>query len=358
MESSLFDYALTPDRIAQSPATRRDASKLLVVDRLTGVTSHHVFSDLPDLLPTGSQLFRNVAAVLKARIHAYLPTGGKVECLLLHPGETPEVWWCLLKPGRKLPRGKTFRLEGIFSAEVLQKNEDGQCLVQFDCEEGRTVQDLAEDVGQLPLPPYIERGENALQTTEDAERYQTVYANPTEKIAAAAPTAGLHFTEKLLTDLQARGFLFHDLLLRVGLGTFKPIQTERLEEHLMHSEAYTIPPGTLAALQKDFTGPRVAIGTTSVRTIEDALRKLPTRTTKEQGFESEASLFLYPPEKFMGVDALITNFHLPRSTLLCLVSAFLTPGSIDGIEWLKKIYTEALQKGYRFYSYGDAMLIL
>ena len=358
MDTSLFDYELPPDRIAQSPATRRDASKLLVVDRLTGMTSHHVFSDLPDLLPSGSQLFRNVAAVLKARIHANLPTGGKVECLLLHPGETPETWWCLLKPGRKLQCGKTFGLEGIFSATVLQKNEDGQCLVQFDCEEGRTVQDLAEDVGQLPLPPYIDRSEDTLQAAEDSERYQTVYANPAQKVAAAAPTAGLHFTEKLLADLKAREFLFHDLLLRVGLGTFKPIQTERLEEHPMHSEAYSIPPGTLSALQEDVPGPRVAIGTTSVRTIEDALRKLPNQTGKTQAFESEASLFLYPPEKFMGVDALITNFHLPRSTLLCLVSAFLTPESTDGIEWLKKIYTEALQKGYRFYSYGDAMLIL
>ncbi|MBT6958545.1 MAG: tRNA preQ1(34) S-adenosylmethionine ribosyltransferase-isomerase QueA [Opitutae bacterium] len=358
MDTNLFDYELPPVRIAQSPATRRDASKLLVVNRLKGETSHHVFSELPDLLPTGSQLFRNVAAVLKARIHANLPTGGKVECLLLHPGENSRIWWCLVKPGRKLQPGKTFGLKGIFSATIQQKDENGQCLVQFDYKEGRTVQELAEDVGQLPLPPYINRSNDPRQAKEDNERYQTVYANPATKVAVAAPTAGLHFTQKLLTNLENRGFSFHDLLLHVGLGTFKPIQTEKLEEHPMHSEAYSIPPGTLAAMQQDAQRPRVAIGTTCVRTIEDALRKLPNKMVKTESFGSEASLFLYPPENFMGVDALITNFHLPRSTLLCLVAAFLTPGSIDGIKWLKKIYTEALKKGYRFYSYGDAMLIL
>jgi len=159
--------------------------------------------------------------------------------------------------------------------------------------------------------------------------------------------------------MQARGFSFHDLLLRVGLGTFKPIQVDTLEEHAMHSELYKIPGDTFLEIQKKEGGPRVSVGTTSARTIEDALRRKATGQAPETGaFSAKANLFLYPPEEFLGVDALITNFHLPRSTLLCLVSAFLTPGSTDGIEWLKKIYGEALREGYRFYSYGDAMLIL
>jgi len=356
MDTSLFDYELPPEQIAQVPADRRDASRLLVVNRQSGKIEHTVFREIGNFLPDGARLFRNEAAVLRARILAKLPTGGKVECLLLHPGETGNCWWCLLKPGRKLPAGREFGLEGLFTAKVLEKNEDGQCLVQFDCEGGRTVEDLTEVIGQLPLPPYIARagGENK---PEDLERYQTVYANPAKRVAAAAPTAGLHFTEELIGELKGKGFTFHDLVLHVGLGTFRPIQVEKLQEHAMHSETYSIGSDVLQELQKPDAGPRVAIGTTSVRTIEDALRKLGEKTI-EGNFSSEASLFLYPPAEFLGVDAMITNFHLPRSTLLCLISAFLTPGKTEGIAWMKEIYAEALSEGYRFYSYGDAMLIL
>ncbi len=357
MDTRLFEYDLPPERIAQAPEGRRDESRLLVVNRETGTLAHHVFRELPDLLPPGSRLFRNVAAVMKARIHASLPSGGKVECLLLHPGETPQKWWCLLKPGRKLPPGRTFGITNIFSAEVIQKNDDGQCLVRFSCEDGRAVDDLAEKVGQVPLPPYIVRDGNDELDALDSRRYQTIYADTEKKIAAAAPTAGLHFSAGLLQELEQAGFGFHDLLLRVGLGTFKPIQAERLEDHAMHTEEYEVPEGTLRALLDKDAGTRVAVGTTGVRTIEDALGKLQPGKP-HSSFRSEASLFIYPPATFNGVDALITNFHLPRSTLLCLVSAFLSPGNTDGIGWLKKIYAEALQKGYRFYSYGDAMLIL
>ena len=357
MDTSLFDYELPQDQIAQAPAQKRDESRLLVVDRQTGQLHHTIFREIGEWLPEGSRLFRNVAAVLRARILAKLPTGGKVECLLLHPGETPEQWWCLLKPGRKLPPGRTFGLEGHFTAEVLEKGGDGQCLVRFQCAGGLSVVDLAEEIGQLPLPPYIARegGENR---PEDKKRYQTVYADTTQRVAAAAPTAGLHFTEELISQLEDKGHEFHDLLLRVGLGTFRPIQAEQLEDHPMHSESYTIGKGALDALRVGKAGgTRVAIGTTSVRTIEDTLRK-DSDTPVSAPFTSEANLFLYPPTEFLGVDALVTNFHLPRSTLLCLVSAFLTPGKTDGIQWLKEIYAEALDKGYRFYSYGDAMLIL
>lgn len=356
MDTSLFDYELPPEQIAQVPADRRDASRLLVVNRESGSIEHSVFREIGNFLPAGSRLFRNEAAVLRARILAKLPTGGKMECLLLHPGEIGNGWWCLLKPGRKLPVGREFGLEGLFSAKVLEKNEDGQCLVQFDCEAGRTVEDLTEKIGHLPLPPYIARdgGEN---NPEDLERYQTVYANPEKRVAAAAPTAGLHFTEDLIRSLKSQGFTFHDLVLHVGLGTFRPIQVEKLEEHAMHSETYSIGADVLKELKNRHAGPRVAVGTTSVRTIEDTLRKVGDQDPSGT-FSSEASLFLYPPAEFLGVDAMITNFHLPRSTLLCLISAFLTPGKTEGIEWMKEIYAEALSEGYRFYSYGDAMLIL
>ena len=356
MDTALFDYELPPEQIAQAPADRRDASRLLVVNRNTGKIEHTVFREIGDYLPKGSRLFRNVAAVLRARILAKLPTGGKVECLLLHPGESDSCWWCLLKPGRKLQVGKVFGLEGLFSAKVLKKNEDGQCLVQFSCEDGRTVEDLTEEIGQLPLPPYIARegGENK---PEDLERYQTVYADPTKRVAAAAPTAGLHFTEELMAELNSQGFTFHDLVLHVGLGTFRPIQVDQLENHAMHTETYSIGFEILSELRNPEAGPRVAVGTTSVRTIEDALRKVGEQKVSEN-FSSQARLFLYPPAEFLGVDAMITNFHLPRSTLLCLISAFLTPGKTDGIDWMKEIYAEALSEGYRFYSYGDAMLIV
>jgi S-adenosylmethionine:tRNA ribosyltransferase-isomerase len=357
MDTSLFDYELPKGQIAQAPAQNRDDSKLLVVDRKSGKLEHRVFREIGDWLPARSRLFRNVAAVLRARIIGKLQTGGKVECLLLHPGETPENWWCLLKPGKKLPTGRTFGLEGHFIAEILEKNEDGQCLVRFQCEKGQSVAGLAEEIGELPLPPYIAR-KNCTNTPEDKERYQTVYADPEQKVAAAAPTAGLHFTMGLIDELEAQGFRFHDLLLRVGLGTFRPIQADTLEEHQMHSESYTIGQAALDALREGVEGgTRVAVGTTSVRTIEDTLRK-DAESKVSAPFTSEANLFLYPPAEFLGVDALVTNFHLPRSTLLCLVSAFLTPGQTDGIQWLKEIYSEALAKGYRFYSYGDAMLIL
>ena len=355
MDTELFDYELPPEQIAQVPARHRDQSRLLCVNRESGEISHHIFRELPNLLPKGSRLFRNVASVLKARLSANLPTGGKVECLLLNPAQTPEEWWCLLKPGRKLQPGRTFKVKNRFTAEVLEKNEDGQSLVRFKCENDRAIDEIAEELGKLPLPPYIGRQSEP----QDTERYQTVYADHQHKIAAAAPTAGLHFTERLVSEMQAQGFAFHDLLLRVGLGTFKPIQSKKLEDHPMHSELYKISEATFLEIQNDKGAPRVAVGTTSVRTIEDALRKKAKEGTSLTGaFSSEANLFLYPPEEFLGVDALITNFHLPRSTLLCLVSAFLTPRSTDGIEWLKKIYAEALREGYRFYSYGDAMLIL
>jgi S-adenosylmethionine:tRNA ribosyltransferase-isomerase len=227
--------------------------------------------------------------------------------------------------------------------------------VRFGSPTGATVADAANRAGDIPLPPYIERPDSS-RREEDRERYQTVYADPGRQVAVAAPTAGLHFTSGLLGQIRDRGVRTADLTLHVGLGTFRPIATEDVEAHRIHSEAYEIPAETQRALFPPLAGRRIAVGTTSARSIEDFLasHREPTGGTHV----AEASLFIYPPCAFRGVDALITNFHQPRSTLLCLVAAFLSPGSDDGISWLMEIYADAVSRRYRFFSYGDAMLIV
>jgi len=352
-----FDYALPSERIAQHPSDKRDASRLLVVDRQSRTLQHRTFSDLPDFLNTGDTLFRNNAAVLPARLSARRPTGGRVECFLLRRvGERPEVWDCLLKPGRRLGLGAIFHGPGeAFVGEVVAKHENGEVRVRFTTREGEDLASVAQLLGEVPLPPYIARAPGAFRA-EDRERYQTVYADRGRPVAVAAPTAGLHFTPELLARISERGVTTADLILHVGLGTFRPMATATVEAHPIHREPYEIPAATQAALFPPRNGRRVAVGTTSVRTIEDFLSKHPSASATSVG--DEAAVFLYPPCTFRGVDALVTNFHQPRSTLLCLVAAFLTPGSIDGIEWIRVIYNEAIRREYRFLSYGDAMLIL
>ncbi|MFZ5495182.1 MAG: tRNA preQ1(34) S-adenosylmethionine ribosyltransferase-isomerase QueA [Verrucomicrobiota bacterium] len=419
LATALFDYPLPERLIAQQPATRRDESRLLVVHRTTRVLEHRQFRDLPAYLRAGDTLFRNNAAVIPARLHATRPTGGQVECLLLRPATDPQVsglapqnrdewrassadasraastpqpnrsqvsasWWCLLRPGKKLPVGATFGLADAFTATVLEKTDDGLARVGFTTIGGDIVA-VANRIGEMPLPPYIAGHDSAEAHRLDRERYQTVYADRGHQVAAAAPTAGLHFTPELLAKIAAQGVAFADLTLHVGLGTFRPITTERVEDHAIHREVYEIPAATQRALFGT-GGRRIAVGTTSVRSIEDFLTKHPDghreastgsrgdpsnwiASSSRQGgiarndssgdnFVGEASIFIYPPRAFRGADALITNFHQPRSTLLCLVSAFLTPGSTDGIAWLKEIYAEAVAREYRFFSYGDAMLVL
>ena len=402
VKTELFDFPLPERLIAQQPAGRRDASRLLVVDRPAHALEHRHFGDLPGYLRAGDCLFRNTAAVIPARLQAVRPTGGQVECLLLRPsqslrptgrpgttaGDLPssalakDEWWCLLRPGKKLAVGSTFGRAGAFAATVREKTNDGLVRVAFETAEGDILA-VANRIGEMPLPPYIHRsrsplaGENPagdaepsaasrLRQTEeqdllDRERYQTVYADRAHQVAAAAPTAGLHFTPELLAGLAAQGVAFADLTLHVGLGTFRPIATEHIEDHAIHREIYELSPATRQAL---FTtkGRRIAVGTTSVRSIEDYLSTHPAPpapgSPPDSAHVAEAGIFIYPPRPFHGVDALITNFHQPRSTLLCLVAAFLTPGSTDGIGWLKEIYAEAVARDYRFLSYGDAMLIL
>ena len=362
MESSLFDYQLPEDRIAQEPLLRRDASKLMVVDRKSQQISHTVFSKIGEFLPSNTRFFRNNVAVLKARIFGSRPTGGKVECLLLQPTEDPLIWQCLLRPGKKVLSAGTFGAENEYHAEVLGLGENGDYRVRFYPVRNESVSELCERLGKMPLPPYIQRDISDPRYAKDIERYQTVYANYKKRVAVAAPTAGLHFTDELIHALESRGLTFYDLTLQIGIGTFQPIQTSNIQEHNIHNEWYEIPANTLTALRNPEIGPRVAIGTTSLRSIEDAFKRIQKdpdkHITASGSIQADADIFIYPPYRFKAVDALITNFHLPKSTLLCLVSAFLTPEKTTGIQWLLELYKKAIENNYRFYSYGDAMLIV
>lgn len=359
LAADLFDYPLPERLIAQTPAARRDASRLLVVHRATRTIEHRSFRDLPAYLQSGDTLFRNNAAVLPARLHAQRPTGGQVECFLLRPVDD-QTWRCLVKPGKKLPVSARFsHPANEFSGEIVGRETDGSAVVRFTTATGESITDVAQRLGAVPLPPYIARDvTDAAQRARDLERYQTVYADRARQVAVAAPTAGLHFTPELLATLAAQGVRTAEVTLHVGVGTFRPITTDTVEAHDIHREFYEIPATTQRALFPPLSGRRIAVGTTSVRTIEDFLATHSAPLPGESAHLAEAAIFIYPPRHFRGVDAVITNFHQPRSTLLCLVSAFLAPGSTDGIAWLREIYAEAIAREYRFLSYGDAMLIL
>ncbi len=352
---SLFDYDLPPSAIAQHPAQKRDHSRLMVVRRATRQVEHRHFYELPAILaalPRKALLFRNNARVIKARLFLQRPSGGKVELLLLRPSTSGFAWWCLAKPLKKITLGDTLLNASAPAATLREKSPSGEALFEFS----RDPLALSEEIGALPLPPYIARTDG--NEPEDNSRYQTVYAR--ERVAAAAPTAGLHFTPELLDTLRASGHRFLETTLHVGLDTFQPIKTPTIEEHRIHTETYSLSQEAASALTRRKQNPAeassdlyLAIGTTSLRAMEDYTRKgCPSELTQQ------ASLFVYPPQTITSADALITNFHLPRSTLLCLVSAFLTPDSLEGIAWIKDLYAGALARGYRFYSYGDAMLIL
>lgn len=352
-----FDYDLPPALIAQHPVAQRDTSRLLVIDRASHTIRHCRFSDLPSFLQAGDLMVRNTARVLPARIHARKNSGGQVECLLLYPTEDDTTWSALLKPGRRLKPGTRFGLPGHFEAEVIQKDSSGECRVRFLENAYGHVPGLAEAIGDMPLPPYVDRRENGpADQREDRERYQTVYARPDRTVAAAAPTAGLHFTSSIDQQLLTRGVQTAEIILHVGLGTFRPIESDRVEDHPMHAETYEIPAPTRDQLAADRNGRLVAIGTTSLRALE-AFRRSVDRL-EGPAWIDRTDLFIYPPAEFGLVNCLLTNFHLPKSTLLCLVAAFLCPGKTDGIPWLKEIYKTAVENNYRFLSYGDAMLIL
>jgi S-adenosylmethionine:tRNA ribosyltransferase-isomerase len=336
-----FDYHLPPELIAQRPTARRDASRLLVVERATQRLLHHVFSDLPDLLAPGDLLVVNDSRVRAARLRGTrLPGGGTVELLLLQQAG-PEEWLCLARPAKRLRLGTEVVFgQGQLRGTVQAVMEDGQRLVRF-IPVDRSLDALRAALGELPLPPYIHA------YPEDPERYQTVYAR--ELGSVAAPTAGLHFTSELLQRLAHKGVQAASVTLHVGLGTFKPVQTETIAAHRMHAEYGVLPAPTAAAIAATRRAGHhiVAVGTTAVRVLESA-----ALAGQMEGWSGWTDIFIYPGFQFQVCDALITNFHLPRSTLLMLVSAF------AGKPLIEQAYGEAVAQRYRFFSFGDAMLIL
>jgi S-adenosylmethionine:tRNA ribosyltransferase-isomerase len=323
-----YDYDLPPDRIAQTPVEPRDASRLMVVHRSTSAIEHRCFRDVLDYLAPGDLLVVNSSRVRAARLWGRKPTGGRVEVLLLKPqGEA--VWETLVSPGRRVPPGTRLAFDGGLAGEVLDRTAAGGRLVRFEGSE--SLDDLLESVGTAPL--------------EDRERYQTVYSRTLG--SAAAPTAGLHFTPETLAAATARGIGVAEVTLHIGLDTFRPVKTEDLDAHAMHAEWYEIS-GACKRAVDEAKGRVIAVGTTTVRALESSAQE---DGIVHQG-AAETRLFLRPGAQFRVVDAMVTNFHLPKSTLLMLVSAF------AGRELIMKAYREAVGSGYRFFSFGDAMLIL
>jgi len=345
-----FDYRLPPELIAQTPVEPRDASRLMVVDRRTGDVLHRHFRDLPGFLRSGDLLVHNESRVIPARLFARKLTGAKVEILLLRR-RADDTWETLVR-GKRVRAGVPLAvLDGPdgspvgAEAEVIEEGERGLRVLAFD----RPVLPLARDAGVTPLPPYIHR------PLEDAERYQTVYSRTPG--SAAAPTAGLHFTPGLLNQLRDSGVQSAFVTLHVGLDTFRPVHEDRVEDHLMHTEYCSLTSSVAEQVNGAKRAERriVAVGTTSVRVLESAAvgpQTPPARAGFVRPFDGATDLFIYPGYDFRVVDVLITNFHLPRSTLLMLVAAF------AGKELLDRAYAEAIKRRYRFYSFGDAMLIL
>ena len=346
-----FDYDL-PDRlIAQVPAEPRDSSRLMVLDRWTGGVSHHVFRDLPGLLSDGDMLVVNDTQVIPARFACRRATGGKVEGLLLRELEAGR-WETMLKGAGRCDIGEELGIEGDDGVRLVLREDLGGGVWRVELRPPVGAMDLLGRVGSTPLPPYIRRP-GPMDDAADRIAYQTAYA--ARPGAAAAPTAGLHFTDAALAELAERGVDRLAVTLHVGLGTFAPVKVDRLADHPMHAEWYEIDDaGAEAVTSARSAGRRiVAVGTTSVRVLESAASTGPLRACS-----GWTDLFIYPPREFRVVDVLLTNFHLPKSTLLMLVAAFCHPGGMDGVRMILDAYAEAVRRAYRFFSYGDAMLIL
>lgn len=341
MKTHDFYYDLPKERIAQTPVEPRDHSRLLVMDRFTGEMEHRHFYDIVDYLRPGDLLVINDSRVLPARLYGYKEdTGAHMELLLLEQKENM-VWECLAKPGKKAKPGvKLIFGDGLLTGEVVEVKEDGNRMVKFTCD--GNFYSVLDQIGQMPLPPYI------TEKLQDKERYQTVYSK--ELGSAAAPTAGLHFTPELMDKIRAMGVDFASVTLHVGLGTFRPVKAQEVAEHKMHSEHCLLPKETAEKILKaKANGGRViAVGTTSCRTLESVA----TFTGQIQPWEGYTDIFIYPGYEFKVLDGLITNFHLPESTLIMLVSAF------AGREHILHAYEEAVKLEYRFFSFGDACLFL
>jgi len=359
-----FNYDLPAELIAQQPPDRRDASRMLAVDRTGGRLEDSQFSRLPDFLSGNELIVFNNARVIPARlfgkrlgVHSQKPSRrtvrehltGNVEVFLTRRLEG-DIWEALVRPGKKMQVGEQVQFgEGELKAEILSRGELGIRTIRFASRNALSIEENLEALGHVPLPPYIDRPDEAT----DRQRYQTVYAR--RPGAVAAPTAGLHFTAEILEKLKAKGCELCEVTLDVGLGTFQPVHTETLEEHKIHSEAYEITPEVADKIRRAKSGSRpiLAVGTTVVRTLEDAAARTVAAGKGEllAAGRAEAEIFLLPGHKFRLVDKLLTNFHLPKSTLLALVSAF------AGREHILRAYRHAVAERYRFYSYGDCMLI-
>jgi S-adenosylmethionine:tRNA ribosyltransferase-isomerase len=342
-----YDYELPEELIAQEPIEPRDAARLMVVRRATHSIEHRIFRELPSLLDPGDLLIVNDSRVLPARLLGHRLTGGKVEILLVQPLEGTTVWLALARPARKLRPGETITIQPRdpqfaqpAPLRIRERRSGGQVIVELD----PGIAERLDAFGHVPLPPYIHR------PLSDPERYQTVYARHPGSVAA--PTAGLHFTERLLDELRQRGIRIAPLTLHVGIGTFKPIEVTDVRLHKMHAEWYAVPAETVSLMRETRAANRriVAVGTTAARTLESIADALTGDT--EGPITGWTDLYIYPGYHWRVVDALITNFHLPRSTLILLVASF------AGRELILEAYREAVQQRYRFYSFGDAMLIL
>ena len=349
MDVALFDFELPPEQIAQRPAPDREASRLLVLERSSGsIVAHTTVAALAEYLHSGDLLVINDTRVFPARLLGHRdPSGGAVECLLVRRLEE-DCWEALVHPGQKLRPGSRMVFTGggmTLRGEVLERHFHGRRTIRLRADEGTDVDRAVDAIGHMPLPPYIHRPDEQA----DRERYQTVFARNRGSIAA--PTAGLHLTPRLLTEIESRGVRRASLTLHVGYGTFKPVRAEQVEEHRVDAEWYEVPPETAAGVESArVAGDRVvAVGTTTTRTLEAAALAGEGRVRAGRG---ETGLFIYPGFHFQVIGGLLTNFHLPRSSLLMLVCAF------AGREAVLAAYREAVGRGYRFYSYGDAMLIL
>jgi S-adenosylmethionine:tRNA ribosyltransferase-isomerase len=356
MRTADFDFVLPPELIAQRPAPRRDESRLLVLNREGGRIEHRRFRDLLEFLRAGDVLVLNNSRVIPARLRgANARTGGQFEILLLEENAIND-WWAMLRPARRARGGAQIALHdpkgnpaGI-RAEVMETNDKGDRRLNFSGTPD--IRDQLERLGETPLPPYIHRNH---ELPEDRERYQTVFAELGGSVAA--PTAGLHFTPELLEQIHGRGVQVCFITLHVGPGTFLPVKAETLAAHKMHEERFEIGAETARIVNEARNSSRrvIAVGTTTVRVLESLAAQNNGKIVENAG---KTRIFIHPPFQFQVVDALLTNFHLPCSTLLMLVSAFAAPGETRGREMILAAYTEAIREHYRFYSYGDAMLIL
>ena len=340
MDINLFDYYLPEELIAQKPSDKRDCSRLLAINRKTKTYEDRIFHDITDYLRPGDVLVRNNTKVLPARLYGIKEiTGAKVEVLLLRQ-LLGDVWECLVKPAKSLKVGARINFgEGKMFGDVVKEDEEGIRLIKFSYE--GIFLEVLEQLGKMPLPPYIKK-----QVCSN-DRYQTVYAKHVG--SAAAPTAGFHFTPELFEKIKAMGVEVVDVTLHIGLGTFRPVKVQDTKDHVMHTEEYEISEEAAATLNKAKSEGRriIAIGTTSVRTIEANLQEFGVFTP----IKKDTNIFIMPGYKFLGVDALITNFHLPKSTLVMLVSAF------AGREFTLEVYKHAVENKYHFFSFGDSMII-